>query len=116
MYNLLVLEFIRKMDFRIIELQKQLSMDERNTFSYKFERQKKNLSTGILLALFLGGFGIHKFWLNQIVWGLIYLLFSWTFIPAIISVIECFFMRNTIERFNYRLAQDIFKEIELIRN
>lgn len=41
-----------------------------------------------LLALFLGGFGIHKFYLNQIGMGIVYLLFCWTFIPAIIAFIE----------------------------
>ena len=34
-------KIILKMDFRIIELQKQLSDNEKNTFNYKYERQKK---------------------------------------------------------------------------
>ena len=103
------------MDFRIIELQKQLSENEKNTFNYKYERQKKTVSTGVLLALFVGGFGIHKFWLSEIVFGVLYLLFCWTFIPSIIALIECFFMKNTVNNYNYRLAQDIFKEIEMLR-
>lgn len=40
------------------------------------------------MALFLGGFGIHKFYLGRIGWGVVYLVFCWTFIPAIISFIE----------------------------
>ena len=104
-----------KMDFRIIELQKKLSENEKNTFNYKFERQKKTVSTGVLLALFLGGFGIHKFWLNEIVPGVLYLLFCWTFIPAIIALIECLFMKNTVNNYNYRLAKNISKEIEMLR-
>mgnify|MGYP005675320639 CR=1 FL=1 len=108
-------KILRKMDFRIIELQKQLSENEKNTFNYKYERQKKTVSTGVLLALFVGGFGIHKFWLSEIVPGVLYLLFCWTFIPSIIALIECFFMKNTVNNYNYRLAQDIFKEIEMLR-
>ena len=69
----------------------------------------------MLLALFVGGFGIHKFWLSEIVLGVLYLLFCWTFIPTIIALIECFFMKNTVINYNYRLAQDIFKEIEMLR-
>ena len=69
----------------------------------------------MLLALFVGGFGIHKFWLSEIVPGVLYLLFCWTFIPSIIALIECFFMKNTVNNYNYRLAQDIFKEIEMLR-
>ena len=104
-----------KMDFHIIELQKQLSENKKNTFNYKYERQKKTVSTGVLLALFVGGFGIHKFWLSEIVPGVLYLLFCWTFIPSIIALIECFFMKNAVNNYNYRLAQDIFKEIEMLR-
>ncbi|WP_444905476.1 NINE protein [Microbulbifer sp. SSSA008] len=40
-----------------------------------------------LLAIFLGGFGIHRFYLGQW-WGLFYLLFCWTGIPGLISFIE----------------------------
>jgi TM2 domain-containing membrane protein YozV len=41
-----------------------------------------------LFAILLGGIGIHKFYLGKIVYGIIYLLFCWTFIPAIIGLIE----------------------------
>ncbi|MCO1334213.1 NINE protein [Microbulbifer sp. OS29] len=40
-----------------------------------------------LLAIFLGAFGIHRFYLGQW-WGLFYLLFFWTGIPGIIAFIE----------------------------
>jgi TM2 domain-containing membrane protein YozV len=45
-----------------------------------------------LLALFLGCLGVHKFYLGQTAWGVIYLLafvfFFWTiFVPVIISVV-----------------------------
>ena len=48
----------------------------------------KNKVVAGLLALFLGGLGIHKFYLGQGVWGIIYLVFCWTFIPAIIAFFE----------------------------
>jgi TM2 domain-containing membrane protein YozV len=41
-----------------------------------------------LLALFLGGLGIHKFLLGEWIQGLLYLLFCWTFIPSFISFVE----------------------------
>lgn len=41
-----------------------------------------------MLGIFLGGLGIHKFYLGQGVQGLLYLVFCWTFIPAIIGFIE----------------------------
>lgn len=42
----------------------------------------------ILLALFLGSFGIHRFYARKFISGTIYLLLSWTFIPTFLSIIE----------------------------
>ena len=48
----------------------------------------KSRSTAVLLAILLGGLGLHKFYLNSPGWGVIYLLLCWTFIPAIIGFLE----------------------------
>jgi TM2 domain-containing membrane protein YozV len=48
----------------------------------------KSRIAAALLAFFLGGFGIHKFYLGRVGQGIIYLLFCWTLIPAFISFIE----------------------------
>jgi ribosomal protein L37E len=40
------------------------------------------------LAIFLGGIGAHKFYLGKGIQGVLYLLFCWTFIPAIVALIE----------------------------
>ncbi|QIG81744.1 TM2 domain-containing protein [Sphingosinithalassobacter tenebrarum] len=48
----------------------------------------KNRVVAALLALFLGGFGVHKFYLGRIGWGIVYLIFCWTFVPALIALIE----------------------------
>lgn len=48
---------------------------------------KSKLTAG-LLALFLGGFGVHKFYLGKNFLGVIYLIFCWTTIPAWIALIE----------------------------
>lgn len=41
-----------------------------------------------LLAFFLGGIGIHKFYAGKIGSGILYILFCWTFIPSFIAFIE----------------------------
>lgn len=41
-----------------------------------------------LFAIFFGGLGIHKFYLGRIGQGILYLLFCWTFIPALVGFIE----------------------------
>ncbi len=48
----------------------------------------KSRVAAALLAFFLGGIGVHKFYLGQTGLGILYLLFCWTFIPAIIAFIE----------------------------
>lgn len=48
----------------------------------------KNKTTAGILALLLGGLGAHKFYLGRIFQGLLYFIFCWTFIPALIALIE----------------------------
>jgi TM2 domain-containing membrane protein YozV len=48
----------------------------------------KNKTTAGLLALFVGGIGIHKFYLGEGVQGFIYLILCWTFLPAIAAFID----------------------------
>lgn len=48
----------------------------------------KNKWVAVLLAFFLGGFGAHKFYLGKTGWGVVYLLFFWTWIPGIVAFIE----------------------------
>lgn len=48
----------------------------------------RNRLVAALLALILGGLGIHKFYLGRIAQGVIYLIFFWTIIPMIIGFIE----------------------------
>lgn len=48
----------------------------------------KDRTVAGILAILLGGFGIHKFYLGKTGQGLLYLCFFWTGIPAIIGFIE----------------------------
>lgn len=41
-----------------------------------------------LLAIFLGGIGVHKFYLGKVLQGVLYLLFCWTYIPSLVGFIE----------------------------
>lgn len=42
-----------------------------------------------LLAFFLGGIGVHKFYAGKTGTGILFILFSWTFIPCFIAFIDC---------------------------
>ncbi len=47
---------------------------------------KSKVAAG-LLAIFLGAFGVHRFYLGQW-WGIFYLLLFWTMVPGLIALIE----------------------------
>jgi TM2 domain-containing membrane protein YozV len=56
-----------------------------------------------ILAFMLGGIGIHKFYLGQTKHGVLMLLFSWTFIPAIIALINMVqYLRMSDAEFNQK--------------
>jgi len=48
----------------------------------------KSRTTTWVLALFLGAFGGHKFYLGKVGQGILYMLFFWTLIPGFIAFIE----------------------------
>lgn len=58
-----------------------------------------------ILALFLGGIGIHKFYLGETFWGIIYLLFCWTFIPMVVGWVEAVaYLFTSKERFTAKFG------------
>lgn len=56
-----------------------------------------------LFGIFLGGFGIHKFYLGKIGQGILYLIFSWTLIPSFVGFIEgIIYLAMSEARFNQK--------------
>ncbi|MDO4635852.1 MAG: NINE protein [Streptococcus sp.] len=49
---------------------------------------KVNKVIYLVLTFFLEGLGIHKFYAGKTGVGLLYLLFSWTFIPSFLALID----------------------------
>ncbi|MCP9234956.1 NINE protein [Lewinella sp. JB7] len=67
----------------------------------------KNKTTAGILALFFGGLGVHRFYLGQPGKGFLYLIFIWTFIPTIISLIDgIVFLTQSEEAFNLKYNRD----------
>lgn len=58
-----------------------------NNGAFEYGR-RVNKVVYIVLALFLGAFGGHKFYSGQIGKGIMYLLFSWTMIPFILAILS----------------------------
>jgi len=69
-------------------------------FYQQYEAVRRDEVVGILLALFLGTFGIHHFYLRRTGLGVLYCCLFWTGIPALLGFIECFFMPGRVREFN----------------
>jgi hypothetical protein len=69
-------------------------------FYQHYEAVRRDEIVGILLALFLGSFGIHHFYLRRTGLGILYCVFFWSGIPGILGFFECFFMPGRVREFN----------------
>jgi TM2 domain-containing membrane protein YozV len=48
----------------------------------------KQRGAAAALAIFLGGFGAHKFYLNKPGQAIFYVILCWTLVPSVIGLIE----------------------------
>jgi len=69
-------------------------------FYMQYEAARRDEVVGILLALFLGTFGLHHFYLRRNGLGILYCCFFWSGIPAILGFFECFFMPGRVREYN----------------
>jgi len=69
-------------------------------FYQQFHAVRRDEVVGILMALFLGTFGAHHFYLRRTGMGILYLCFFWSGVPSILGFIECFFMPSRVREFN----------------
>lgn len=70
-------------------------------------KRMKKQTVALLLASTLGWLGAHRFYLGHRIAGLLYLLFCWTGIPALLSLVEsivyaCTSAQKWAERYNQR--------------
>ena len=69
-------------------------------FYQQYQSVRRDEVVGILLALSLGTFGLHHFYLRRTGLGILYCCFFWTGIPSLLGFLECFFMPGRVREFN----------------
>ena len=52
----------------------------------------KDYRVAALLAIVLGSFGAHKFYMGKYLVGILYLIFFWSWLPAIVGILEGIFL------------------------
>ena len=73
-------------------------------FTMQGWKEKRKNEAGVL-AIVLGGLGVHKFYLGKYGKGLLYVAFCWTLIPAVLSIAEgIHYLTETQEQFEAELA------------
>ncbi len=73
----------------------------------RLEKNRKVAAALALSGVITPVAGLHKFYLGQPVWGIVYLLLSWTPIPRVASAIEaCWYLIQDPEQFdqNFNLS------------
>ncbi|MEM8551433.1 MAG: TM2 domain-containing protein [Pseudomonadota bacterium] len=54
------------------------------------EARRRRLAAAVIAFFFLGGMGIHRFYLGQYNFGAVYLAFAWTPIPWLVAIVDGF--------------------------
>lgn len=98
----------------IVSGAEKLTPQQKLYFQQEYDKQVRNPSTALVLALLLGGVGAHRFYLRQWGWGVAYILFCWTFIPVVVSLFECFGIRKRTTEYNEQCAKEIMAKMEVI--
>jgi TM2 domain-containing membrane protein YozV len=80
------------------------SDQQRARYYYQMSAVQKDEVLGVLLAVFLGSFGVHHFYLKQTGLGVLYLILFWTGIPGLIALVEAFFMPGRVRQYNAQQA------------
>ena len=82
----------------------QMTEEQQATFNLYYPGTQRDELLGVLLAVSLGSFGSHHFYLRRKGLGILYLVLFWTGIPGILGIIEAFFMPERVRRFNTEQA------------
>ncbi len=102
------------MNYYEIELQKTMTPEQRMYFQNEYSVARKDSTVAVLLGIFLGGFGAHRFYLGENGAGVVYLIFFWAFIPWIVAWIECIGMSAKVERYNQAKAAEIAARVRIL--
>jgi len=99
----------------ILDGVKELDDKERVIFFIQYEREKRSVSTGVLICLVLGFFGIQKFYLGNVKAGVLSILFYWTLFPFFIALLDAANMEKLVYEYNCFTAEQIIDDIKYLR-
>jgi len=102
-----------------LQLKSQLNEKQLVIFNQEYDKKKKSVLIAWLLWFFLGGLGIHRFYLGKTLSGIVLLaltiLISWAtfFIPtAIWLIVDAFLLPKMIGDKNREIEKEIINQIK----
>jgi len=99
----------------ILDGVKELDENERVIFFNQYQSEKRSVSIAVLIALTFGFFGFQKFYLGNVRAGVLSILFSWTFFPFFIALLDATQMEKLVYDYNCFAAQQIIDDIKYLR-
>lgn len=107
-----MIQFTFKVHHERIRMSDQLlSSGQLLLFTERYNLQRRSQGTALILCLLLGAIGGHKFYLRKNIAGVLYLIFCWSFIPAILSIADLFLISSQVRRYNNLQAVEILHSI-----
>lgn len=91
-----------------------MTQAQQAAFYNEYANQKRDPTTGLLLSLFLGGVGAHKYYMGNDRLGLLYLLFCWTLIPTALGIAEALVTPRRVRTYNRELAEGLAGKVRAL--
>lgn len=104
------------MDDLILIWMQDMNPEQRQLFMSQYTVEKKSFAPAFLWGLFAGGIGAHHYYLGNMIWGVIYTLFCWTFIPGLFALVELCFTSYRVKRYNEKLAEELATRVKILTN
>ena len=101
--------------FEDVLMMQDLTDQERLMFQAEMGTRRKNPTTGLVLCLFLGGLGAHRFYLGETALGILYLCLCWTGVPLVVSLVELFLIQKRIRAYNTQAALEVITKLKVLR-
>lgn len=98
-----------------MQLASTLTPNQQAIFYGEYNHRARDYNTALLLAITTGWWaGGHKFYLGKPIQGILHILFFYTAIPFILTVIDIFNMRRTVNQINDQIAQEVLAKVRML--
>jgi len=94
----------------LLAMQQGLTDEQKRIFMSQYNSEKKDRTTGLILAVLIGKFGVDRFYLNDI--GLGILKFITLGGCLIWWVVDWFTVQGRVDEYNRRKAQEILLAVK----